>query len=315
MSCHMLSLPELIPPLIKRSRIMVSGCDICSFAWQVKSNHKLNQIDRVRATEVGDHISLPQLVVCGDQSAGKSSILKGITEIPFPRQDRVYTKFATEIILRHNSLVCQITATVIPHNSHSEQDKERFHTYHRDLENFSNLPSVISNAASLIYIQGHNGVQDRPAFSANVLRIEIVEDTELHLTIIDLPGLIAVTSDKQTNEDIKIVTNLVNNYLESSHTIILSVIQATNDIVNQKIIQQAQKFDRAEQRTVRIITKANLINKYIEPRIALLAKNKDLTKLKLDYFLLKNPTLLQLNAGISVNDHKRDEHQFFCSSV
>src|SRR3981081_1332087 len=79
-----------------------------------KSTHRLNQIDRVRANGVGDHISLPQLVVCGDQSAGKSSVLEGITGIPFPRQDGVCTKFATEIILRHNTEASRITATVIP---------------------------------------------------------------------------------------------------------------------------------------------------------------------------------------------------------
>jgi hypothetical protein len=59
-----------------------------------KSTHRLNQIARIRANGVGDHISLPQLVVCGYQSAGKSSVLEGITGIPFPRQDGVCTKSA-----------------------------------------------------------------------------------------------------------------------------------------------------------------------------------------------------------------------------
>ncbi|KAH8586857.1 hypothetical protein B0O99DRAFT_656641 [Bisporella sp. PMI_857] len=85
--------------------------------------------------------------------------------------------------------------------------------------------------------------------------------------------------------------------LRSFRTIILVVIQATNDIANQKIIQRARKFDRAGQRTVGLITKVDLINKHTEPRIALLTKNKDMTKLKLGYFLLKNPTPSQLNAA------------------
>jgi Dynamin family len=141
-----------------------------------RSNHRLNQIDRVRANGVGDHISLPQLVVCGDQSAGKSSVLEGITGIPFPRQDGVCTKFATEIILRHNLEVSRITATVIPHVSRSEADKERFRVYRRDLQGFLELPDIISEAASLMRIRGYDGVVDRPAFAADVLRIEVVGD-------------------------------------------------------------------------------------------------------------------------------------------
>jgi len=67
-----------------------------------KSTQRLNQIAHVRAKGVGEHISLPQIAICGDQSAGKSSVLKGITGIPFPRKESVCTKFATEIILYHN---------------------------------------------------------------------------------------------------------------------------------------------------------------------------------------------------------------------
>jgi len=258
-----------------------------------KSTHRLNQIHRVRANSVGDHISLPQLVVCADHSAGKSSVLERITGIPFPRQDGVCTKFATEIILRHNTEVSQITATVIPSSARSESDKVRFRAYRKELDNFAELPNVILEAAMLMQIWGH-GVKEGPAFAADVLRIEVVGNTGLHLTVVDLPGLIAVASDEQTEDDVALVARLVDGYLESSKTIILAVVQANNDIANQGIIQRARKFDRDGQRTVGIITKPELINKGTEGRIALLAKNEDTTRLKLGFFLLKNPSPSQL---------------------
>jgi Dynamin family len=85
-----------------------------------KSTRRLEQITELRARGVGKHIGLPQLVVCGDQSAGKSSVLEGITGIPFPRNDGLCTKFATEIILQHSAEELRITATILPAVSRSD---------------------------------------------------------------------------------------------------------------------------------------------------------------------------------------------------
>jgi hypothetical protein len=64
---------------------------------------------------------------------------------------------------------------------------------------------------------------------------------------------------------------------------------------------------------VGIITKPDLINKGTEGRIALLAKNEDTTKLKLGFFLLKNPSPSQLESEISRSEHNRQELEFFTS--
>lgn len=47
----------------------------------------LNTIDRLRSQGLGQHISLPQLVVCGNQSSGKSSVLEAISGVPFETDD------------------------------------------------------------------------------------------------------------------------------------------------------------------------------------------------------------------------------------
>jgi hypothetical protein len=57
-----------------------------------KSIQRLEQISSLRTRGISKNIDLPQLVVCGDQSAGKSSVLEGLTNIPFPRADGVCTK-------------------------------------------------------------------------------------------------------------------------------------------------------------------------------------------------------------------------------
>lgn len=67
------------------------------------------------------------------------------------------------------------------------------------------------------------------------------------------------------------------------------------------------------QRTVVIITKPDLINKGTEGRIARLAKNEDTIRLKLGFFLLKNPSPSQLELGISRSEQIRQELEFFDS--
>lgn len=269
---------------------------------------RLNQIDKVRARGVGDHISLPQLVVCGDQSAGKSSVLEGVTGIPFPRKDGLCTKFATEIILRHTQEEQKITASIIPHKSRDDTTASDLRAYSRGLSGYDELPDVIQEVAKLMRLRGFTDDEEAPAFAADVLRIEVTGQTGLYLTIVDLPGLISVSEEE---DDIKLVRELVDSYLESSRTIILAVVQATSDIETQPIIQHARRFDKAGERTVGIITKPDLINRNTEGRVALLANNLGSTKLKLGFFLLKNPTPEQLERGITHSEREEEERKLF----
>ncbi|KAL5120177.1 hypothetical protein ACEQ8H_002003 [Pleosporales sp. CAS-2024a] len=267
------------------------------------STRLLNQIDRIRAKGVGEHISLPQLVVCGDQSAGKSSVLEGITGVPFPRQDGVCTRFATEIILRHCPDKHEIIAKLLPNASRSEDDRLRMTSFERQLKGFEDLPRVIEEASVLMGVRNSsNPDMNLPAFTADVLRLEVIGNTGLHLTVVDLPGLISVSENL---EDMQTVEHLVDTYLESSRTIILAVVPASNDIDTQGIIQRARRFDKSGIRTVGIITKPDLINMGTEARIANLAKNLDRVKLKLGFFLLKNLSPLDIGKGLSWEERQR----------
>ena len=130
-----------------------------------KSTLRLEQIAGLRARGVGDHVGLPQFVVCGDQSAGKSSILEGITGLPFPRQDGVCTKFPAEIILRHSEGEQAIWASILPIASRTKQAKETLRSYEHHLGSFEELPNSIAAAGSLMGLQGFEGAEEGPAFT------------------------------------------------------------------------------------------------------------------------------------------------------
>lgn len=276
-----------------------------------QSSLRLEQIAELRARGIGDHVDLPQLVVCGDQSAGKSSVLEGLTSLPFPRQDGVCTKFATEIILQHSSNEQVIVATIIPAKERPDASKTKLRKYSRRLASFDELPSTIEDVGALMGIRGFKEITEGPAFGQDVLRIEVCGPTGLHLTVVDLPGIISVANEEQTDDDVETVQSLVDSYVANPRTIILAVVQASNDIANQGIIQKSRRFDKKGQRTVGIITKPDLINAGTEKRIALLAKNQDTTKLKLGFFLVKNPTPTELAQGISVEQRQRHEERYF----
>ncbi|WKT40362.1 hypothetical protein QSH57_005168 [Fusarium oxysporum f. sp. vasinfectum] len=278
-----------------------------------KSSSRLNQIEQIRSNGVGELISLPQLVVCGDQSAGKSSVLEGITGIPFPRQDGLCTRFPTEIILRHCNKAQAIVATIRPHSSRSQEVQQTLKAYRKDVKDLSELPSIINDVSKLMGLRGFTDSHDDNAFASDALRIEISGPIGLHLSVVDLPGLISVSNEEQSDDDVDAVRDMVASYLQNSRTIVLSVLQASNDIANQGIIKLARQFDPDGGRTVGIITKPDLINEGTESKIARVAKNLDNIKLRLGFFLLKNLSPSEIEQGLDMDARSRRELQFFAS--
>lgn len=80
----------------------------------------LQKIDKLFACGVGDYIGLPQLVVVGDQSSGKSSVLEGLTNLPFPRDSGLCTRFATQITFRR-APETNISVSIIPSKDASQE--------------------------------------------------------------------------------------------------------------------------------------------------------------------------------------------------
>lgn len=275
---------------------------------------RLSLISNLRSRGVGDHIDLPQLVVSGDQSTGKSSVLEGITGIPFPRQDGLCTRFATEITMEHNgedNVDTEITATIIPSEHRDEDSRKELQGFTRHLNSFHGLASVIQAAGELMSLKGYGTVQSGPAFGQDVLRIKVRGNTGLNLTIVDLPGIIQVPNDEQDDNDVDTVHTLADSYIANSRTIILAVVQAGNDISNQPIIKKSKKYDKDGERTIGVITKPDLINDGTQTRIAALSRNEDTTKLKLGFFMVKNPSPKELQSGMSMEEREHKELTYF----
>lgn len=107
--------------------------------WFTPIDYALDTVAQVRKCGLESVLSLPRLVVCGDQSAGKSSVLEALTEIPFPRHDSLCTRFATEIILRR-APVNSLTIKMIPATTRSVAEQSSILSFSGSITDFTQLP-------------------------------------------------------------------------------------------------------------------------------------------------------------------------------
>jgi hypothetical protein len=97
-------------------------------------------------------------------------------------------------------------------------------------------------------------------FSEDVLKIEICGPNEDYLTIIDVPGIFRNTGEGvTTKKDKKIVEDMVKRYIKDNRTIILAVLPSNVDVATQEILTLAEEADPAGDRTLGILTKADLL--------------------------------------------------------
>lgn len=99
----------------------------------------LDSIDHLRLQGINHYISLPQIIVCGDQSSGKSSVLEAISGVSFPIWSSLCTRFLTELVLRKSSQV-GVCVSIVPHRSCSESEREALAQFHEELDSFEGLP-------------------------------------------------------------------------------------------------------------------------------------------------------------------------------
>ncbi|KAK4924109.1 hypothetical protein LTR49_008849 [Elasticomyces elasticus] len=257
-------------------------------ALQSQDSRKVMDIvDKLRQNGLSGILQLPQLVVSGDQSSGKSSVLEAITEIPFPRKENLCTRFATEIIMRRASTASIITK-IIPDKQRPDTEKKKLEKFTSTILDFTELPSLVEEATDLMGL-GDDGSGTVRAFSRDVLSIEIAGPGRPHLTLVDLPGLIHSDNKHQSKEDVELIRGLVDDYIKEKRTIIMAVVSAKNDYANQIILKKCREIDPKGSRTIGIITKPDFLKAGSENESSWieLAENKDII-FELGWHILKN---------------------------
>ncbi|OCK86956.1 interferon-induced GTP-binding protein Mx [Cenococcum geophilum 1.58] len=268
----------------------------------------LDAIDRLRSRGVSRYVDLPEIVVCGDQSSGKSSALEAILRMSFPAKDNLCTRFATELILRRDDAV-GIKVSIIPGPERLADEKQRLSRFHPEVDPVKpDLGSVIEKAKEEM------GLYDAKVFSTDILLLELSGPTQPHLTIVDLPGLFRAGNKDQSVADSAIVKEMVRSYMGRPRSIILVVVSAKSDINLQDVTELAQELDPKGTRTIGLITKPDTLSagSDSEASYSRLAQNEDVV-FRLGWHVLKNRSYETRHASSAERDN--DEEEFFARGI
>lgn len=108
----------------------------------------LDLIDKLQFAQL-DNVKLPQIVVVGDQSAGKSSVLEALSGTPFPRDAGACTRHATEIRLRR-SKETNLKVSIIPDKNRPYNEQARLLQFGGDAGIDTPFDAMMREATELI---------------------------------------------------------------------------------------------------------------------------------------------------------------------
>ncbi|KAK8446304.1 hypothetical protein SEVIR_9G465800v4 [Setaria viridis] len=199
----------------------------------------LDAVDRLRHLKVTQEgIQLPTIVVVGDQSSGKSSVLESLAGISLPRGQGICTRVPLVMWLQDDPSV----------------DSPKLQLEYGSGRVVATTEAKVAdaiNAATAEIVGSGKGISDAPI--TLVVRKRGVPD----LTLFDLPGITRVSVQGQPEDIYNLVTKIIMEYIAPKESIILNVLSATVDFPTCESIRMSQQVDRTGERTLAVVTKVD----------------------------------------------------------
>ncbi|CAG8461577.1 2746_t:CDS:10 [Funneliformis mosseae] len=207
----------------------------------------VNKLQDVFNTIGSDTVDLPQIIVVGSQSSGKSSVLENIVQRDFlPRGNGIVTR---------RPLVLQLVNIHAKEDSEPEEYGEFLHASNQKFTDFAEIRKEIE--AETARIAGQN-----KGISRSPMQLKIYSPNVLNLTLVDLPGLTKIPVGDQPTDIENQTRNLISDYISkpNRHVIILAVSAANVDLVNSESLKLAKQVDPEGRRTIGVLTKLDLMD-------------------------------------------------------
>ncbi|KAF3451345.1 hypothetical protein FNV43_RR07440 [Rhamnella rubrinervis] len=197
----------------------------------------LDAVDRLRELMVMEEgIELPTIVVVGDQSSGKSSVLESLAGISLPRGQGICTRVPLIMRLQH----------------HSDPQPELSLEYNGEVffTDEDHISEDINDAT--LRIAGHG-----KGISNNPITLVVKKMGVPDLTMVDLPGITRVPVKGQPENIYEQIRDIIMEYIRPEESIILNVLSATVDFPTCESIRMSQSVDKTGKRTLAVVTKAD----------------------------------------------------------
>ncbi|XP_044137092.1 dynamin-1-like protein isoform X2 [Bufo gargarizans] len=261
----------------------------------------INKLQDVFNTVGADVIQLPQIVVVGTQSSGKSSVLESLVGRDLlPRGTGIVTRRPLILQLVHVSTDDRRKTSGEENGVDAEEWGKFLHTKNKIFTDFDEIRQEIENETERI--SGNNkGISSEP------IHLKIFSPNVVNLTLVDLPGMTKVPVGDQP-KDIEVqIRELIFRYIGNPNSIILAVTAANTDMATSEALKVARECDPDGRRTLAVITKLDLMDAGTDAMDVLLGR---VIPVKLGIIGVVNRSQLDINNKKSVADSIRDEYAF-----
>ena len=239
-----------------------------------------------------DILRLPQIVVVGSQSAGKSSVLESIVKKDFlPRGGGIVTR---------RPLIIQITQDL----SLSKPWACFLHNLERKFTDFDEVrEEIIAETDRLCGTD--KGIKGEPII------LKIYANDLPTLTLVDLPGIVKVPVGDQPEDIEEQTLRLIKTFADNPNSLILAVTPGNIDLANSDALKISREVDPRGERTLAVITKADLMEKSVENRLVLEGKT---IPVKLGIIGVINRSQRKVDESQGIEESLEDEEIFFKSN-
>ncbi|KAH6871994.1 P-loop containing nucleoside triphosphate hydrolase protein [Thelonectria olida] len=271
----------------------------------------LDLITELQQLGIEDHYDMPQIIVCGSQSAGKSSVLEAITGIPFPKARETCTKFVTQVTIRNSD--DSIETVEVKINPADKSDKSRttrlsgFYRQTQGTDCLTQLSSILQDAKNVIF----KDVENNRLVTKDIVQVTITGPNKQPLQLFDLPGLMGTDTGAGEQEDVE---RIVKQYMAMPQSIILAVVKASGDIngFESTVLGWCKKeFDPEGTRTIGVVTHPDQSGSREHRWIRLLQGDATEFHLKNQWHVLRNPSTESTEEGTRPEDRGQWERDWF----